>query len=404
MGNLKFLAPVSFFLLAATIGGIFIFKSWQTTLYYSGEEINNEQENSSDFSVEKEKVFVENGQGVKGIYMNGFLANSQNQEAIATREEILSLLKETELNAVVIDIKESYGIYLPASLKEYIKELHENNVWVIARICAFRDSSLRETYPDWYLKYKNDNEEEVIWQDSGNGHWLDPKSRAVQDYVINFSKRAIDFDFDELQFDYVRFPSDGDVENIIYPFYDSSQEEKYQAIREFFSRASQSLKNYDPEIILSVDIFGYIAVHNNSTQIGQRTKDAAEYFDYISYMLYPSHFYDGLQVSRDEKRELPFMYLTNNSEDLSKVVSNNVYAVIARSIFAADDYIFSLGLKSKIRPWLQDFDINRDAERGIYYDNLKVKDQILASEESGADGWLLWNPSGIYNKEALIGN
>jgi hypothetical protein len=96
------------------------------------------------------------------------------------------------------------------------------------------------------------------------------------------------------------------------------------------------------------------------------------------------------------------MYIPYQSTALSLTVSNNSYAVIARSLFIAKDYIKSIGGKALIRPWLQDFDINGDTSRGIYYDAKKVREQILAAEESGASGWLLWNPSGEYTREALI--
>jgi len=394
-------------LLALIAGGIFVSTQWRTAVYYPEEpetESSIETENPETNSFQ-EIIYSsprEQSENVKGVYLNEFVANSSHSQAVAVREEINSLLEETELNAVVIDIKEHDGPYMPSSLKEYIKELHEKNVWVIARICVFRDSSLEDAYPDWYLKIEGEDGSLEIWEDSGGGLWLDPKGTGVQNYIINFSKKAIDFGFDELQFDYIRFPSDGDVKSAIYPFYDNNSEEKYQVIGDFFSRLSNSLKNYDRDIILSVDLFGYVAAHRNSTEIGQRTYDAAQHFDYISYMLYPSHFYGGLQVSRDEKRGLPGIYIPYDSEDLSETVSGNPYPVIARSIFIAKDYIESIGAAAKIRPWLQDFDIYKDTNRGIYYDAQKVREQILAAEESGAAGWLLWGPSGEYTREALL--
>jgi hypothetical protein len=106
-------------------------------------------------------------------------------------------------------------------------------------------------------------------------------------------------------------------------------------------------------------------------------------------------------VSRDEKRGLSSMYIPYQSEDLSQVISANPYPVVSRSVFIAKDYIESIGGEALIRPWLQDFNIGNDTSRGIYYDDQKVRDQILAAEESGASGWLLWNSSGKYTREAL---
>lgn len=370
---------------------------------------------------EKEKT-LERSLNVKGVYITETIANSQSSAAIKIRNNIKKLLEETEINAVVIDIKEASGPNLPSSLKELIKELHQKNIWVIARICAFRDSSQKEENSEWYLKKEEDisdsntaTSSKEFWRDSGGEYWLDPASEDVQNYIIEFSKKAIDFGFDELQFDYIRFPSDGEIKNIAYPFYDG-QKEKYEVIREFFLNLSNSLRGYNLAVILSADLFGYVAIQYQSLDIGQRLIDAAETFDYISFMLYPSHFYGGFLVREDTKRQLPSLYFSyeakviekedeengNDKEiDISQVVSNRPYEVVLRSIFLASDYLISLDSQAKIRPWLQDFNLKVDTERGIYYDAGKVKAQIKAAEDSGASGWLLWNPSNVYTKEAL---
>jgi len=391
---------LAIFFPAVIAGGIFVSKHQNTFLYYSsgpeeGDMIEEELIEKIAYQSPREQ-----SEHVKGVYLNEFIASSKHEQAVEAREEIKKLIEETEINGVVIDIKEHDGPYLPSSLKDYIKELNDLDAWVIARICVFRDSSLKDKYPEWYLKTENEEGVLEIWKDGGGGLWLDPKGDGVQEYIIDFSKKAVDFGFDELQFDYIRFPSDGSVEKAIYPFY-NSEEEKHQVIGEFFSTLSLSLKNYNQDIILSADIFGYVAAHLNSYTIGQRTSDAARNFDFISYMLYPSHFYGGLQVSRDEKRGLSSMYIPYQSEDLSQVISANPYPVVSRSVFIAKDYIESIGGEALIRPWLQDFNIGSDTSRGIYYDDQKVRDQILAAEESGASGWLLWNSSGKYTREAL---
>ncbi len=388
-------------LLALSIGGFFISTQWRTALYYPANFEDNAGREPGEAAVIIKESPAERSKHIKGVYMNEYAANSKSADAAAIRKEIDDLLSQTELNAVVIDIKEADGPYLPASLKDYIDELRRKDVWVIARICSFRDSSLIEQYPEWYLWTKTATSSLQIWQDIAGGKWLDPKNPGAQNYLVEFSKKAIDFGFDELQFDYIRFPSEGSVDDVIYPFYDAKKEEKYEVIAAFFNKISQELREYDSDIILSADLFGYVAAHQNAPEIGQRTYDASQSFDYISYMLYPSHFYSGLQVPPDEKRGLPAMNLPYKSDDLSEVISNNPYSVIARSIFLASDYIASVGSAAKIRPWLQDFNISKDTERGIYYDAQKVRQQILAAEESGASGWLLWNASVSYTKSAL---
>lgn len=343
--------------------------------------------------IEKTRKRSEN---VKGLYMNEYVANSKSIGATKIREDIKKLLFETELNGVVIDVKEAYGPNLPPSLKKLIGEFKEKSIWVIARICAFRDSSLINERPNLYLKTKNGDS----WKDYKGNYWLDPQSAEVRQYLVEFSKKVIDLGFDELQFDYIRFPSDGDLEDIVYPFYDEKKE-KWEVIQEFMLNFSQELKSHQPKIILSVDLFGLVATHYVEPGIGQRLEDAARLFDYISPMLYPSHFYEGFEVKKDLKRGLPTLYFPYESNDISQVVSNHPYEVVFRSILSAKDYLSGLNSEVKIRPWLQDFSLRVDTERGIYYDAEKVKAQIRATEQAGVSGWLLWNPANIYTQEAL---
>ena len=355
------------------------------------EEFIEESENVLEIKGAKQR-----SQNVKGLYMNEFVANSKSLAGTKIRQDINSLLYETQLNAIVIDVKEAHGPYLPYSLKPLIKELKERDIWIIARIVVFRDSSLIDEKPDLYLKTKDGD----FWQDQSGEYWLDPASPEVEKYITEFSKKVIDFGFDELQFDYIRFPSDGDLENIVYPFYDKKKE-KWEVIREFMQNISRQLRKYQTKIILSADLFGLVAVHHNELGIGQRLEDAAEFFDYISPMLYPSHFYGGFKVKKDESRKLPALYFPYESEDISQVVSNHPYEVVFRSIFSARDYFSELDFKTEIRPWLQDFSLKKDSERGIHYDVEKIQLQIEAAEAAGASGWLLWSPANIYTEDAL---
>ena len=414
------------------IGGFFIFvyNYWQTIDIEQGskplpelviEKLETGEENlesSEDpvvqsLSLEVQKLtaevqqFIEDinearvkSSQVKGIYLNEFVANSQTPWAKAYREKIKTMLEETELNGVVIDVKEAYGPDLPSSLEGFIQELHQKDVWVIARICAFRDSSLKEEKPEWYLKDTLATSSDNIWYDPGGVAWLDPAGAEVQQYIVDFSKKAIDFGFDELQFDYVRFPSDGNLKNIVYPFYDAKAE-KYEVIGGFFAKLSQDLREYKPSIILSADLFGYLATQFQSFDIGQRLFDAGKFLDYVSFILYPSHFYSGFMVDYDAQRELPALNFPYEAADITTVTPNNPYPVILRSVLSSIDYLSAYGLAAKVRPWLQDFNLNYDVNRGIIYDAEKVKVQIQGAEDGGASGWLLWNSANIYTVGAL---
>ena len=412
-------------LLALIAGGIFIYKYRPTTAYVPSQPvIKNEEvvlaestttpldiavqellEKSAEVIAQTQKFIQEiqtakeKSSKVRGVYLNEFIANSQTPIASKTRQDIVKLLDETGLNSVVIDIKEAYGPNLSLSLKTFINELHRKDAWVIARIVVFRDASLTNEKPHWYLTTTTDatstdsgqaTSTMVLWQDNASQYWLDPKNEEVRNYLIEFSKKAVDYGFDELQFDYIRYPDDYD---------EVTGQEKIAWIGDFFAKLSQSLREYKPSVILSVDIFGYVATQFQSYEIGQRLVDAGRYFDYLSFMLYPSHFYGGFRVPPDSARQLPALYFPYQDETTTStahLVSNNPYNVIFRSVLQAYDYFALFGLPAKIRPWLQDFNLKADTERGIFYDAEKIKAQIQAAEDAGTAGWLLWNSANIY--------
>ncbi len=367
------------------------------------------------------KKVLQLSDNIKGVYITKHIANADSQDLYAQKvlEDIKKLLKETELNAVVIDVKEADGFQLSDSLKRLIDEFHKDNIWVIARFVAFRDSSLIEEKPQLYLKKENGD----LWQDEKGYFWLDPASSQVQKYLLDLCYKVIDFGFDEIQFDYVRFPAKD--KGAIYPIYNKENKEKHKVIREFFLKIRNNLRAYKPDIVLSIDLFGETATRFASPEIGQDLADTVDVFDYVSFMLYPSHFFQGFEIEKDTKRQLPHLFFPYESEDINKVASNNPYPIILRSIFSASDYLslcysqnsqnhlqpqcpgkgfsFLFCPQPKIRPWLQGFDLKSDSSRGIFYDAEKIKAQIKAAEDGGASGWLIWDPSNTYTstKQAL---
>ncbi len=377
----------------------------------------NPKEMAQDFNEDYKirKRILKKSDNIKGVYVTKLIANSSDSGAQKVLNKIKNLLKETELNAVVIDVKEADGFLISNTLKELIKELHNDDIWVIARMVCFRDNSLVDTNPNFYIK-KEDGD---FWTDHKGYYWLDPSSAQVQKHLIDLSYKVIDAGFDEIQYDYIRFPVDD--EEIIYPFYEEKKQ-KRDIIREFALRVRNNLRDYKSDIILSVDLFGEVATRGYSLDIGQNIDDFVDTFDYISFMIYPSHYFGGFAVGKDFERGLPALYYPYESEKIKEVVSNHPYEVVSRSIFEAQDYIsdyyselelqpqcvgknsFLYCSKAKIRPWLQDFDLKADSDREIKYDAEKVRAQIDASEESGAHGWLLWNPSNVYTKGALLTN
>ena len=393
--------------------------------------------NSQRTTAERIRRADERSQHIKGLYMTSAVANDAGKPATKLRNDLLQLLDSTELNAVVIDVKEVRdGAIITDQLKNLIISLHEKGIWVIARQVVFKDTSQEKTHPSWYLK----RADSALWRDNRGGSWLDPASGEVWRYQAEVAKQASDAGFDEIQFDYVRFPSDGDVKNIVYPIYDSKRP-KHEVLREFFGYLHDGLKRYRADLILSADLFGYVALQQEDLGVGQRLQDIGENFDYVSLMVYPSHYYAGFQVARDDERNLPALYYPYRGKDIAQVAPSRPYEVVHRSLLIARDIldgkIATSSLKmvraaigpgenastatpatattasvssnsavaskrsARLRPWLQDFNLGVDTNRGIYYDVQKVRAQIDAAEASGASGWLLWNAGNVYTKEAL---
>jgi len=344
----------------------------------------------------------------KGAYMTNIVATDRGRAARGLREDIVALLDRTELNAVVIDIKEvTGGAQLSPALGELVRALRERGVWVIARQVVFKDDSQEAAHPDWYLQKKAGG----IWRDNRRGSWLDPASSDVWTYQRDIAKQAIDLGFDEIQFDYIRFPSDGKIADIIYPVYDEARP-RHAVLAEFFQYLNRELRGYKPEIILSADLFGYVALQQGADLgIGQRLADIGANFDYISLMVYPSHYYSGFQVAADAERGLPALFYPYRAADPADTAVAHPYEVIHRSLLIAGDILAghasSTAMEStrpssaKLRPWLQDFSLGVDSARGIRYGPAEIEAQIRAAEDAGASGWLLWSPDNVYSEAAL---
>ena len=374
----------------------------------------------------------EKSQGIKGVYMTSNIANDSGPYATKLRDQIIGLLDETELNGAVIDVKETDGgLIITDRLRDLINVLHQKKAWVIARQVVFKDSSQEKNHPDWYLKKMNG----AFWRDNRGGSWLNPNSKEAWRYQLVAAKAASDAGFDEIQFDYIRFPSDGNTRDIVYPSYDAKRP-KYEVLLEFFGYMHDELKRYRPDLILSADFFGYVAMEKSDIGIGQRLEDIGENFDYVSPMVYPSHYYSGFQIKADSGRNLPAVYYPYRSQNISQTAVNQPYDVVYRTLLMAGDILAgkvasatdqggesarrSSGLSKNdktatlssvspprssrpalLRPWLQDFDLAVDSARGVRYDAPKIRAQIDAAQAAGSSGWLLWSPDNVYTKEAL---
>lgn len=394
---------------------------------------------------------LEKSSRVKGLYMTSDVANDQGAAGTRIRNNLVRLADTTEINGLVIDVKEACGVdYDKENLGKLLFELRQKSIWAIARIVVFSDSSRIDVNPEWYLTRKSpkkvgvscyskkhlrlknpigEKSNIVFWQDKAGRYWLDPAHPEAQSYVLKFSKEMIDLGFDELQYDYIRFPSDGDVENAIYPFWDKKRSQCI-VMRDFFRYLNKNLKEYRPDIILSADLFGYSSL-GIDTGIGQCIESIEDNFDYVSFMVYPSHYYGGLRLTQDPSRNLPAINfnLSQARANPGEVVHRSL--LWARDFFDGRNSTTTLGKIGKsasgfdesatsspnaselsnpatlprsrvrLRPWLEDFFHEQDKSVGRPAYTEKVRLQIEAAEKVEEHGWMLWNAGNIYSEGAL---
>ena len=319
---------------------------------------------------------------VKALYMSGWVAGSPK-----IREPLVDLIDKTELNAVVIDIKDYTGriSYVTENekllaygssenripdIKEFIGRLHDKGIYVIGRISSFQDSHLVKVHPEFAVTDK----EGKVWRDRKGIAWLDVSAKPVWDYLALIGQDAYDVGFDELNFDYIRFPSDGNMQNIAYPY--SQGKDKPTALKEFYKFVDETFR--PKNIPISADLFGMTTSNSDDLGIGQILGDALQHFDFVAPMVYPSHYpatFLGYKSPATKPYEV-IKYAMDSAVVKAKVASTS---------------------PSKLRPWLQDFSIG-----GVTYTPEMVRAQIEATYDSGLDSWMLWNASNIYTKEALL--
>lgn len=303
---------------------------------------------------------------VRGVYLTMWSASNSKK-----MENIFALIDKTEINAVVIDVKGSQGELIYEywlGIGDLIKKMHEKNIYTIARVVVFQDSGYAAAHPEVALKNKSGG----LWRDRRGFAWLDPAAKGSHDHIVDIAKKAIDLGFDEIQYDYIRFPTDGVLSSIVYPAWDG-QKPRSDVLREFFEYSKKKLKEYNPNVKTSIDIFGYTFLRNDDLGIGQVLGDAINNFDYISPMVYPSHYGPG-NFGFDNPADHPYEVIFKTMEEGLESLGEE-QAEVARP---------------KIRPWIQVFDM------GARYDSAKIKAQTQAIYDSQMHGWLMWDPNNAY--------
>lgn len=348
---------------------------------------------------------------VKAVYLTSWSFISPNK-----RNTIIKLAENTEVNSLVINIKDSDGATLFSQIKEedlikLIDDLHQKNIYLIGRIAVFQDKYLIKNKPELSLKYTDGR----IWRDQGGYYWLDPASREVWDYTVSLAQKGIDFGFDEIQLDYIRFPSEGALEKVIYPVYDGKTK-KSEIIDNFMTYFDKEIEKYNPKTIISADIFGYTFMRGDDLGIGQVLNNILKHFDYVSPMVYPSHYKTG-NFGFKNPAQFPYEVIKGTLEKGIEVLAkaNIVIPIIAvqpsvspvSSISLSKSPVLSATpaptldpqllaeFKAKIRPWLQDFNL------GATYDADKIKAQKKAVYDFGLNTWMFWNPSNVYTTDGF---
>ena len=203
---------------------------------------------------------------------------------------------------------------------------------------------------------------------------MDPDNQEVWQYHVDIAKEAIGWGFDEINLDYVRFPSDGATSNMIFPDWSKTTSTKPEVIRNFFAYYSDHLK--DEPAYLSADLFGLTTTVRNDMNIGQLLENAAPYFDYICPMVYPSHY------------PTEYMKFKNPADHPYEVIANAIKVGNKRLASTTPD-------RAQLRPWIQDFNL------GAMYTADMIKQEIKAAGDNGADGFLVWDPKNLYTWAAL---
>lgn len=357
-------------------------------------------------SVEEQKPQVTNGLQlspsienvkIKAVYLTGPSAGSS-----ARVDNIIDLAKKTELNAVVVDIKEEgavnyasgiqlvqkYGkqvkYYNPENL---IKKFHDNGVYVIGRIVTFKDPVLSKSRADLAIK----NSTGGLWLENGKTPWTNPYNEEVWDYNIAIAKEAISKGFDEIQFDYVRFPT-GKKNDFNYG---SNVPAKADAINRFLAKAEKELHT-GAGVPVSADVFAIIVESKGDGEtIGQRITEVGKDIYCINPMIYPSHYANASPkgvMANGVGQKINGVNFTKPDLEPYDVMYN---ALLSTKIKIGE----VAGYKAKVRPYLQAFTA-RYLPQGYYqaYGAQQVKQQIKAVYDAGYEEWILWDPSNKYQE------
>jgi hypothetical protein len=329
-----------------------------------------------DAPIVERTIAVQRDFEVRAIYLTGLMAGSDHGLRIIQR------WREVGGNAVVFDIKDSDGsVNIPfehpllgkhhtpiPDLPKFVHFLHSQNMHAIARVAIFRDERLVVSHPELAVKSHRTGQP---WHENGKLVWTDPSQPKVQEYDIALAKKAAESGVDEVQFDYVRFPAEGDQKDASFVFQTAHPDwHRTDVITDFLKHAYSEI--HPSGVLLSLDVFGVMAWQRpvDLGHTGQDIVGMAKYCDVLSPMIYPSHFFgmDGYAHPGDAPE-----HFIGESMDRFRTITKGSGVVI--------------------RPWLQAFHW-----RTKTYSPQYVEIQVRVAKEKGGIGFLFWNAANDYSK------
>ncbi len=320
---------------------------------------------------------------VRAIYATANTA--ANQQSL---DALIKIADTTDVNALVVDLKDATGhVYYDSKVPlatqigavspildpvALVNELHQHHIYAIARLVVFEDPILANARPDLAI---HDSKTGGLWHTYNGLAWVNAHEKPVWDYDTALAREVASFGFDEIQLDYIRFPTDGPMADAEYGVAHTDQT-RPAAIGDFLTEMYAAIA--PTHAYLAADVFGLTLWETGDGQIGQNLETVAQHLDYICPMLYPSHFYAGsmgFDIPNDHPYEVVLWSLQNAEKRLPQD-------------------------QAKFRPWLQDFSLGQ----GIAYGPTEVKRQIDASHDAGTSGWMLWNAGNEYHTSELAAN
>ncbi|MBE0514735.1 putative glycoside hydrolase [Sulfurimonas sp.] len=311
---------------------------------------------------------------VKALYLSFWRASNNSPRL----KEILEIIDRTEINSIVVDVKSEYGStsYKTSfekansygahndrtnrDIEQFMKLMKSKNIYTIARIVTFKDELQASNNPEYAIK-KRDG---TLWRNHDEMAWVDPFDKRAHEYTVSIAEDAAKVGFDEINFDYIRFPAKDGLSFSK----ESTQQNRIKAISDFLKLAQNRLRKYG--VFISVDTYGNICWEDHDMGIGQMIEPLAKYADYISPMLYPSGFSKG-SFGLENPSEHPHMVIYKSLKNIEEQIESK-----------------------RLRPWLQSF---KDyAHRKIEYNYFEINEQIRATADTNTSGWMLWSPSSTY--------